>query len=53
MKILISLFAMILILHSCTVSMTMMASKGSTDTLEEAQTNSPEIDPTIPISPLP
>ena len=42
-----------LILNSCTYSVTMMHTEGSTDTLDEAQTSEPNISPNvnIPLTP--
>lgn len=36
-------------LTSCSYSITMMHSSGSTDTLDEAQTTSPDVSPTVTV----
>lgn len=49
MKHLLVSFLMSMCLTSCSYSITMMHSEGSTDTLDEAQTTSPDVSPTVTI----
>lgn len=45
----LTMAALSVMMSSCTQSITMMHSSGSTDTLDEAQTTSPDVSPTVTV----